>query len=47
MTSETLQPDSPAPAEPTPQDTLRARLMFLLAFGYLLLLAGLLHRATS
>jgi voltage-gated potassium channel len=32
---------------PTPFDTLRARFMFVLAFAYLLLVAGLVHRAIS
>ena len=41
--------DEPAPAAPVPapRDTLRARVMFLLAFAYLLLAAGVLHRASS
>jgi hypothetical protein len=33
--------------KPTPFDTLRARFMFLLGFVYLLLVAGVVHRATS
>ncbi len=37
----------PEPVVPTRWDTLRARVMFLLGFGYLLLVAGLIHRATS
>lgn len=32
---------------PTSRDTFRARFMFLLAFIYVLLVAGLIHRATS
>jgi hypothetical protein len=36
----------PAPA-PTTRDTFRARFMFVLAFAHLLLVAGLIHRATS
>ncbi|MCS6866431.1 MAG: hypothetical protein RMJ56_04960 [Gemmataceae bacterium] len=32
---------------PTTLDTLRARVMFLFGFGYLLLIAGLVHRAGS
>jgi hypothetical protein len=40
--------EAPAsPAVPTAFDTLRARFLFLLAFVYLLLVAGLIHRATS
>jgi hypothetical protein len=39
-------PPRAAPA-PTPRDTLRARFMFVLAFVYLLLVAGLIHRATG
>src|SRR4051812_10556885 len=46
-----MNPDPPAPPEPraapTPRDTLRARFMFVLAFVHLLLVAGLVHRATS
>jgi hypothetical protein len=38
---------SELPPEPTRLDTLRARVMFALAFGYLLLVAGLIHRAGS
>lgn len=42
-------PNPPAPAAPQPTawDTVRARFMFLLAFAYLLLAAGLIHRAAS
>jgi hypothetical protein len=38
-----------APTDPTPTrlDTIRARFMFALAFVYLLLVAGLVHRATT
>ncbi len=32
---------------PTALDTLRARVMFLFGFGYLLLIAGIVHRASS
>lgn len=35
------------PRPPTAADTARARLMFLLAFGFLLLVAGLIHRALT
>ena len=45
--AETTGTAVPAPAEPTAYATLRARLMFVLAFVYLLLVAGLVHRATS
>lgn len=38
--------DSPEPA-PTRFDTIRARFMFALGFVHLLLLAGLIHRATT
>jgi hypothetical protein len=37
----------PGDAVPTPRDTLRARFMFTLAFAHLLVVAGLIHRATS
>ena len=41
-------PTPPEPrAEPTALDALRARLMFVLAFAHLLLIAGVVHRATS
>jgi voltage-gated potassium channel len=43
--------ESPPPSELPPQpswwENLRARVMFALAFGYLLLVAGLIHRAGS
>lgn len=42
-----MTPEVHTPPEPTARDTLRARLMFVLAFVYLLLVAGLVHRATS
>jgi hypothetical protein len=40
-------PDDAAAPLPTARDTLRARFMFVLAFAHLLLVAGVLHRATS
>jgi hypothetical protein len=40
-------PKPPQEAAATPRDTLRARFMFVLAFAHLLLVAGVLHRATS
>ena len=43
----TPRPEPADPLAPTPRDTLRARFMFVLAFVYLLLVAGLIHRATS
>ncbi len=48
-TSGSPPPGANTPNSPTPSPavTLRARFMFLLAFGYLLLVAGLIHRATS
>ncbi len=43
-----MTPDTPIPAPtPPPGDTFRARFMFALAFVYLLLVAGVIHRATS
>ncbi|MBA2227011.1 hypothetical protein [Thermogemmata fonticola] len=40
--------DSPAsPAAPSSADNFRAAFMFTLAFGYLLVVAGLVHRATT
>src|SRR5262249_54483144 len=43
-----MSPDTvPAAPQPTRFDTFRARVMFLLAFVYLLLVAGLVYRATS
>jgi hypothetical protein len=47
MTQVTPQLDAPIPPAPGPRATLRARVMFLLGFAYLLLVAGLIHRATS
>lgn len=47
METPTLPPDAPAKPLPTGRDTLRARFMFVLAFAHLLLVAGILHRATS
>lgn len=46
MTAEVPQPLAETPV-PTGYDTLRARLMFVLAFIHLLLVAGLIHRAVS
>lgn len=46
-----MNPGAPTPGvtspEPTPRDALRARLMFVLAFVHLLLVAGVVHRAIS
>jgi hypothetical protein len=42
-----LPPQLEFPPAPTPRETFHARVMFLLAFAYLLLAAGLIHRATS
>src|SRR5438270_9581721 len=51
MTGPTVEPESgPTPAsrpEPTLLDAVRARVMFALAFVHLLLVAGVVHRATS
>jgi hypothetical protein len=52
MKSETIPlptPESPTPdaSRTTAFDALRARLMFVLGFAYLLLSAGLIHRATT
>ncbi len=50
MNSEALAPGAipPGPSvTPTPGATLRARFLFALAFVHLLLVAGLVHRATS
>jgi hypothetical protein len=52
MKSETIHlptptPPSPGALRPTVFDALRARLMFVLGFAYLLLVAGLVHRATT
>lgn len=38
---------SVSPQGPRPRDTFRAAFMFTLAFGYLLVVAGLVHRATT
>ncbi len=45
--SETIPPGTLTLAQPSEFDTLRARIMFWLAFIYLLLVAGLIHRSTS
>src|SRR5262245_4887273 len=37
----------PVGPQPTKWDTFRARFMFLFAFAYLLLVAGMVHRATT
>ncbi len=48
-----MNPETPTPGDvspsltPTTGESLRARLMFVLAFAHLLLVAGLVHRATS
>jgi hypothetical protein len=43
----TPEPPDPGAPRPTPFDTLRARLMFVLGFAYLLLVAGIVHRALT
>lgn len=40
-------PPSADPCLPRPRDTFRAAFMFALSFGYLLILAGLVHRTTT
>jgi hypothetical protein len=47
MNPDTMPPPTADAPRPTPFDTWRARMMFVLAFAYLLLVAGLVHRATS
>jgi hypothetical protein len=47
MDTPTPQLEPAAPPLPTARDTLRARFMFVLAFAHLLLVGGVLHRATS
>jgi hypothetical protein len=47
MNPETIAVAPTEPPAPTLFDTWRARLMFVLGFAYLLIVAGLIHRATT
>jgi len=42
-----MNPEAVSTAKPTPLDTFRARVMFLLSFSFLLLVAGVVHHAIN